>query len=136
MPIDSRTFRHKIVLDILDFSCQYDEITKILGVDPTYAHGAGELRTNKHAFKRSHWELYSHADDYYSDFDEYVQNFLFLLGAKSDSIAEVQRVANVEIAILGHFKGESKPAVHFDLRFPNFLSENRLPVEIEFGIWN
>lgn len=135
MLTELKKFRHQIVLDILDFSCPHEVITQMIGVEPTYAHVAGEKRTASGVFPRSNWALYSFAEDYYSEFDEHVESFLGMVEGRQDAIQKLHEIAKVEITVLGIFKGESRPAVHFNLRFLAFLNQNGIPVDIDFGIW-
>ena len=129
-----RKFRHQIVLDVSDFLCTHEEITKIIGVEPDYARNRGDKRTETATFQRSSWALYSDAQEYESDFEEHVSNFLALMDGKDEAIRKLQLVAKVEMTIICIYDGVSKPSVHFDLPFLDFLNRNRIPVDIDLFV--
>jgi hypothetical protein len=134
MATELRKFRHQIVLDVSDFLCPHEVITEIIGVEPTYARVKGQKRTHAKAYTRSYWALYSYAEEYDSEFEEHVENFLKMVGEKDDAILQIQQIAKVEMTIICTYNGASKPAVHFDLPFLSFLNRNRIPVDIDFYV--
>lgn len=117
------------------FDCQPDEVSKLLGLEPTKAWKSGDLYPGtKREYKFSVWRLKSETSSSEIDFEKHIENLLVVLEPKEDIIAELCRKYYGEFACSAYFSPqESTPIIHFEKK--TLLKCVKLNIEIDVDLY-
>jgi hypothetical protein len=95
------------------FDCDYTEITKVMGIEPSRAHNKGSSHSKTPQIKRktSVWALYSSKPETEVFLDSHIESVLHLIEPKRERIKELASKYYVGIQCVGYYTN-ANPGFH------------------------
>jgi hypothetical protein len=106
------------------------EITKRIGMSPTYAVRHGEPGRFIKAVNCSRWELRSRVEET-SPIEEHVKDVLDQLDTNKSGFKQLSRALAGTMQLVGYFR-EREPCVHFDQEIVRRIAEYSLCIDCDF----
>jgi hypothetical protein len=129
-------------LVISDFNdITHDEITQLLGIEPTFIRIKGEKKNPKRSdsplIQSNKWAVNSRQDKY-ANFDEHMTSLLDIIEPKIDALKPICEKYGCEISC-GMFvyfgNSESTPWVHMDSRYNNIVRVLNIEFDLDLYVW-
>ncbi len=108
------------------------EITRKVGVTPTYGVKEGEAGRYAKSVKCSHWQLRSRLDT--APLEHHVRDVLDQLDANTATFEQLSRDFDGTMQLVGYFK-EHEPGVHFDRETVQRIARYALSIDCDFYKW-
>jgi hypothetical protein len=121
----------KVHINITDFDVDPEEITEIIGIQPTKTRKAGDpvprtiIKT-----KMNGWLLYAPCDPFKSDLDEQVEKLLEIIEPYKDNFSKLPKGTHIELSCF-LYSYKERPIIGFSAESIKKLAEIGASIDVD-----